>query len=273
LLQVRQLSIGFAQPSGLSPVVQDVSFDIGQQQAMALVGESGSGKSLTALSLTGLLPKGCHVSGSIRYQGQELVGLPQKELRCLRGKAIAYIFQEPSACLNPLFTIGYQVAEALALHQPEVKDRHAATLAYLEQVGLQAPATCYGCYPHQLSGGMQQRVMIAMALACKPRLLVADEPTTALDATLQKQILELLKSLQVLHGLSVLLITHNFALVRSFAHTVGVMFRGRMVEQGPTDAVLRAPSHPYTRALIGCIPTLGAKRQRLQTIDYATLTP
>ena len=192
-----------------------------------------------------------------------------RELRALRGKSIAYIFQEPGSSLNPVFTIGDQIGEAIELHRPEVEDIRGEIVRALDEVGIRNPAQRLDDYPHQMSGGMQQRVMIAMALACQPDLLVADEPTTALDVTIQKQIMDLLKELKRKSGMSILLITHNFGLVADFADRVVVMFRGKIVEFGPTAEVLRAPQHPYTKALIECVPKLGQKQHRLKVIDYA----
>jgi ABC-type dipeptide/oligopeptide/nickel transport system ATPase component len=195
--------------------------------------------------------------------------LPENQLRGLRGKQIAYIFQEPGSSLNPVFTIGYQIREAIELHRPEVEDVTAEIVSSLDRVGIREPAKRLDDYPHQLSGGMQQRVMIAMALACQPKLLVADEPTTALDVTIQKQIMDLLKELKRTSNMAIILITHNFGLVADFADRVAVMFRGRIVESGATAEVLRNPQHAYTRALIECVPRLGQKQHRLKVIDYA----
>jgi ABC-type dipeptide/oligopeptide/nickel transport system ATPase component len=271
LLQVENLGIQFG--PALNPVkaVDGISFGMSVGQTLAVVGESGSGKSVTALALTRLLatPPARFVSGSIRFDGREVLALPPAELRALRGKQIAYIFQEPSSSLNPVFTVEYQIREAIELHRPEVRDVRGEIVRALETVGIRDAASRLGDYPHQLSGGMQQRVMIAMALACQPRLLVADEPTTALDVTIQKQIMDLLKELKRSSNMAILLITHNFGLVADFADRVVVMFRGRIVESGPTADVLRNPQHPYTRALIECVPKLGQKQHRLRVIDYA----
>ena len=200
-----------------------------------------------------------------------MLELPESELRQVRGKQIAYIFQEPSSSLNPVFTIGYQIREAIELHRPEVHDVEAEIVRVLDTVGIRDSKGRLNDYPHQLSGGMQQRVMIAMALACQPKLLVADEPTTALDVTIQKQIMDLLKELKQTSQMSILLITHNFGLVSDFADRVVVMFRGRIVEAGATREVLKNPQHPYTQALIECVPRLGQKQRRLKVIDYAGL--
>jgi ABC-type dipeptide/oligopeptide/nickel transport system ATPase component len=271
LLRVENLGIQFGPPSNPVKAVDGISFEINTGETLAVVGESGSGKSVTALALTRLLPTPAarYVSGKIEFEGRDVLQLPEKQLRSLRGKQIAYIFQEPGSSLNPVFTIGYQIREAIELHRPEVRDVTAEIVSALDKVGIRDPASRLGDYPHQLSGGMQQRVMIAMALACQPKLLVADEPTTALDVTIQKQIMDLLKELKRTSNMTILLITHNFGLVADFADRVVVMFRGRIVESGPTAEVLRNPRHPYTRALIECVPKLGQKQHRLKVIDYA----
>jgi ABC-type dipeptide/oligopeptide/nickel transport system ATPase component len=271
LLQVENLGVQFGSGENLVKAVDGISFDLNSGETLAVVGESGSGKSVTALALTRLLaaPPARYVSGRINFAGHDILTLPERELRRIRGKQIAYIFQEPSSSLNPVFTIGFQIQEAIELHRPEVTDVRGEIVRALERVGIRQPAERLGDYPHQLSGGMQQRVMIAMALACQPTLLVADEPTTALDVTIQKQIMDLLKELKGTSQMSILLITHNFGLVADFADRVLVMFRGRIVEQGPTAEILRNPQHPYTRALIECVPKLGQKQHRLRVIDYA----
>jgi ABC-type dipeptide/oligopeptide/nickel transport system ATPase component len=197
--------------------------------------------------------------------------MPGPELRKLRGGKIAYVFQEPSTSLNPVFRIRFQIAEALHIHRPEVKEARAETIRLLETVGIRDSARTADAYPHQLSGGMQQRVMIAMALACRPSLLVADEPTTALDVTIQAQILELLRELRQKLDMAVLLITHNFAIVSRLADRVLVMHRGRLVEEGTTEQVLHHPQHPYTKALLACIPRLGSRQRRLPVIDQEAL--
>jgi ABC-type dipeptide/oligopeptide/nickel transport system ATPase component len=197
--------------------------------------------------------------------------IPPGELRAIRGKRIAYIFQEPSTSLNPVFTIRYQIAEAIRLHRPEVADLDAEVAKWLGLVGIVDPEKRMWDYPHQLSGGMQQRAMIAMALSCQPDILVADEPTTALDVTIQAQIIDLLRDLKAQLKMSILLITHNFGIIGGIADRVAVMFRGEIVEYGPAQEVLRNPQHPYTRALIQCIPKLGQRQRRLTTIDHEKL--
>jgi ABC-type dipeptide/oligopeptide/nickel transport system ATPase component len=273
LLEVQDLRVQFGAPSQPLRAVDGVSLSVSAGEVVGIVGESGSGKSVTALALTRLVtePAGRYVSGEIFFQGRDVLKMAPAELRALRGKQIAYIFQEPSSSLNPVFTIEYQIREAIELHRPKVKDVRGEIVRALETVGIREAATRLGDYPHQLSGGMQQRVMIAMALACQPSLLVADEPTTALDVTIQKQIMDLLKDLKRETNMAILLITHNFGLVSDFADRVIVMFRGKIVEAGPTAEVLRNPQHPYTRALIECVPKLGQKQHRLRTIDYAEM--
>jgi ABC-type dipeptide/oligopeptide/nickel transport system ATPase component len=273
LLSVEDLRISFHARDRVVEAVRGVSFALEAGRTLAIVGESGSGKSVTALSLTRLLPEppACRVSGAIRYAGRDILGLDRPALQAVRGKEIAYVFQEPSSSLNPVFTVGDQIAEAVRLHLPGVGDIRAHVVRALEQVGIVDAANRHDAYPHELSGGMQQRVMIAMALACRPKILVADEPTTALDVTIQKQIIDLLRELRASAGLSVILITHNFGIVQGFADDVAVMYRGQIVEAGPTAEVLRQPRHPYTQALIACIPRLGARRERLATIDHEAI--
>lgn len=273
LLSVSGLNITFRSGKETNQAVKGIDFSIGQGRTLAIVGESGSGKSVSALALTRLLPSppACEVSGAIHFDGLNTLAATPRQLRSIRGKEIAYVFQEPSSSLNPVFTIGYQIAEAIRLHYPATKDVKAVVIEALHKVGIRDADKRYNAYPHELSGGMQQRVMIAMALACRPRLLVADEPTTALDVTIQKQIIDLLTDLRSSEQMSILLITHNFGIVSGFADDVVVMFRGKIVEQGPTQQVLSSPQHPYTRALIACIPRLGTKQRRLRTIDHSTL--
>lgn len=273
LLKVSNLKIDFGKGDSIVHAVDGISFEIRDGETVAVVGESGSGKSVTALSMTRLLPTppARYAGGEIIFGGRNTLKLSNDELRHVRGKQIAYIFQEPGTSLNPVFTIEFQIAEAVKLHRPEVTDVRAEVIKALDLVGIRNPEQRLGDYPHQLSGGMQQRVMIAMALACKPKLLVADEPTTALDVTIQKQIMDLLREIKSKTGMSILLITHNFGIVADIADRVVVMFRGKIVEHGPTTEVLRNPQHPYTRALIDCIPRLGAKQHRLKVIDHAEI--
>lgn len=272
LLSVENLEISFAAAEQPQHVVKGINFSLnGGGETLAILGESGSGKSVSALALTRLLPAEptCTIRGQITFDGQSVLELPERRVRKLRGAGIAYIFQEPSASLNPVFSIGFQIAEAVRLHRPDIVDPQARVIELLELVGIRDAARRFKAYPHELSGGMQQRVMIAMALACEPKILVADEPTTALDVTIQAQIIELLRELRSKLGMSILLITHNFGIVKGFADRVMVLYRGEIVEQGTVDSVLENAQHPYTRALIACIPRLGAKRKRLTTIESA----
>lgn len=272
LLNVQNLEISFAGAQQPQRVVKGIDFSLnGGGETLAILGESGSGKSVTALALTRLLPPepNCTIRGQINFDGQSVLELADRGVRKIRGSGIAYIFQEPSASLNPVFSIGFQIAEAVRLHRPDIGDPRARVIELLELVGIRDAARRYKAYPHELSGGMQQRVMIAMALACEPKILVADEPTTALDVTIQAQIIELLRELRQKLGMSILLITHNFGIVKGFADRVMVLYRGEIVEQGTVDGVLKNAQHPYTQALIACIPRLGAKRKRLTTIESA----
>lgn len=270
LLEVENLCVSFRSPRGeITPAVKSVNLTLDRGEALAVVGESGSGKSVTALALARLLPEPpAVVSGSVKLDGREVLTLPSRELRSIRGKRIAYVFQEPSSALNPVLSVRTQLAEVIRAHRPDVKDIDAECVHWLNEVGITNPAARLRDYPHQFSGGMLQRVMIASALAGRPDLLVADEPTTALDVTIQKQVIELLASLKKKHGMAVLIITHNFGIIRNIADRVAVMFRGSVVEEGPTAEILERPKHPYTRALIDCIPRLGKKRRRLATIDF-----
>jgi microcin C transport system ATP-binding protein len=257
LLSVRDLSVAFGAGSREVTVVDRVSFDIGKRETVALVGESGSGKSVTALSVMKLLPYPAahHPSGTIHFQGREMLAMPENEIRRVRGNDITIIFQEPMTSLNPLHTIEKQIGEILLLHQGVTgKAARARILALLDQVGIPDPEGRLGSYPHQLSGGQRQRVMIAMALANEPDLLIADEPTTALDVTVQAQILKLLKDTQQRLGMSMLFITHDLGIVRKIADRVCVMQRGKIVEQGAVERVFTAPEHPYTRALLAAEP-------------------
>ena len=272
LLTVEQLKIGFGSGDPMNEVVHGIDIDIeAGGETVAILGESGSGKSVSCLALTRLLPTdaNCSVSGSIIFDGKDVLSLEDSALRKIRGGGIAYIFQEPSASLNPVFTIGFQIAEAVRLHRPDISDVEGRVIELLELVGIREAKLRYRSYPHELSGGMQQRVVIAMALACEPKLLVADEPTTALDVTIQAQILGLLRKLRSQLGMSILLITHNFGIVKGFADRVLVMYLGDIVESGSVKTILSNPQHPYTKALIACIPKLGDRRERLTTIGDA----
>ncbi len=273
LLDIRNLSINFATENGTVEAVKEVSLTLRKGETLAIVGESGSGKSVSGLALTRLLPEppAVYKTGEILFKGRDVLKMSPRELRAMRGAQIAYIFQEPSTSLNPVFTIRNQIAEAIRLHRPEVKDVDAEVVKYLDLVGIVDAGKRMHDYPHQLSGGMQQRAMIAMALSCQPEILVADEPTTALDVTIQAQIIEQLHDLKKRLDMAIILITHNFGIIGDIADRVAVMFRGRIVEEGETRSVLHNPQHPYTKALIECIPQLGQKRKRLTTIDHAAL--
>src|SRR5215471_7795643 len=257
LLDVSDLSVAFHQPSGTSTAVDHVSFEIRRGECVALVGESGSGKSVSALSILKLLPypAASHPSGSIRFKGRDLLSLTENQIRAIRGNDISIIFQEPMTSLNPLHRIGDQIGEILSLHNDiGASMARTRTLELLRQVGIPQPETRLGSYPHQLSGGQRQRVMIAMALANEPDLLIADEPTTALDVTVQAQILALLADIRKRLGMSLLFITHDLGIVRRIADVVCVMNSGKIVEQGPVEQVFNEPKHPYTRALLAAEP-------------------
>src|SRR4051812_21592953 len=257
LLDIRDLSVAFHQPSGTSVAVDHISFEIKRGQCVALVGESGSGKSVSALSILKLLPypTASHPSGSIHFKGRELIGLSENDIRGIRGSDISIIFQEPMTSLNPLHTIEAQIGEILQLHGGiRGAKARARTLELLTQVGIPEPETRLASYPHQLSGGQRQRVMIAMALANEPDLLIADEPTTALDVTVQAQILELLADIRKRLGMSLLFITHDLGIVRRIADVVCVMNKGKIVEQGPVEQVFTQPQHPYTKELLAAEP-------------------
>ena len=251
VLRVQDLSVDFRQDGETHMAIRDVSFSISKGETVALVGESGSGKSVTALATVALLPDSAQVSGSVTYGGEEMIGAPESRLRRVRGNDISFIFQEPMTSLNPLHTLEKQLAESLALHQGIVGPAaRAKVLELMVKVGIQEPETRLGAYPHQLSGGQRQRVMIAMALANGPELLIADEPTTALDVTIQAQILDLLAELKVSEGMSMLFITHDLTIVRKIADRVCVMQEGKIVEQGSTAEIFANPQHPYTIKLL-----------------------
>lgn len=256
LLELNELTTTIATPQGVVRAVQGVTMAISRGQTVALVGESGSGKSMTARSIMGLLPPGASIlSGSIRFEDKEMIGLPAASLRSLRGGRMAMIFQEPMTSLNPVLRIGEQLLEPLFLHCGMNRTEAVAkAVQLLRQVGIDQPKARLRDYPHQFSGGQRQRVMIAMALACSPALLIADEPTTALDVTIQVQILDLIDRLQSEQGLTVLLITHDLGIVAERADQVHVMYAGRIVESAPTETLLNRPSHPYTQGLLASLP-------------------
>ncbi len=262
ILDVNDLHISFFTERGELEVVQNVSFNINSGETVALVGESGCGKSVTALAIMGLIDEpGQITKGSIKLKGQEIIGLPIKELQKIRGRRIGMIFQEPMTSLNPVFTIGNQIGEVLIQHFAMTQhDAQQESISLLKKVGISSPHSRIHQYPHELSGGMKQRVMIAIALACKPDLLIADEPTTALDVTIQAQILHLLKQLQDEMGMSILLITHNLGVVAHFAQRVIVMYAGEIAEHTDVRPLFKQPLHPYTQALLKTLPIPGHER-------------
>jgi len=273
LLEVKELKTTFMTAAGLVRAVDGVSWDVKQGETVALVGESGCGKSVTALSIMQLVapPTGRIDSGQILFKGRDLLTLPKKELRAVRGEEVAMIFQDPMTSLNPVLTIGEQIGEAITTHHSDVSDKEARarTVRLLEVVGVPYAERRVDQYPHEFSGGMRQRVMIAMALACNPKVLLADEPTTALDVTIQAQILDLLSRLQAELGMSIVLITHDLGVVAEFAREVVVMYAGRVVEQSSTEELFSNPQHPYTRGLLRSIPKLediDADERRLYAI-------
>ncbi len=275
LLSVKGLTVSFPSRAGRNTVLDSVSLELASNQTLAIVGESGSGKSMTALAIMGLLPANASVdAGSITIRDQrdiaatstDLLSLTPARLRSFRGSRIAMIFQEPMTSLNPVFTVGEQLIEAIRIHRPDAKDPRDLAASELERTGIKDARARLSAYPHEFSGGMRQRVMIAMALVCRPSVLIADEPTTALDATVQAQVLDLINEARSERNLGVMLITHDVGLVAERSERVCVMYRGRVVESGPTRAVLNAPCHPYTRALLACAPRLGLRATRLPTV-------
>ena len=269
VLEVRGLSVTFTTESGTVSAVDNVDLTLGQGEIVGIVGESGCGKSVTAMSLAGLLPPSALVAGSVRLQGVELIGAPQSVLRAARGQSIAYIFQEPMSSLNPVLTVGRQIGEVLQVHEGlSRKQASARAVELLALVGIPSPRQRVDTYPHQLSGGMRQRVMIAMAVACGPKVLVADEPTTALDVTVQAGILDVLRELRDRLGTSILFITHDLGVIADVADRVVVMYAGRVVERAPVDELFARPQHHYTAGLLVATPTPGrhAGTDRLQEI-------
>ena len=263
LLEIRNLQLDF----GAHRAVDGVSLNLEAGKVLCLVGESGSGKSVTALSIARLLPSppARYAGGEILLQGRDVLKMSDRELREIRGGVVSYVFQEPASSLNPVFRVGTQIKESLKYHRPDAAT-DAEVVRLLKLVGIPAPESRLRNYPHEMSGGMQQRVMIAMALASHPKLLVADEPTTALDVTIQAQIIELLQELRQRFGMSILLITHNLGIVGDLADDVAVMYAGQIVETGAVRDVLREPLHPYTKALVQSVPELGANSERLTAI-------
>jgi peptide/nickel transport system ATP-binding protein/oligopeptide transport system ATP-binding protein len=275
-LVVKDLRTHFFTDRGVARAVDGVSFSIPAGKTMGLVGESGCGKSVTALSILRLVqsPPGRIVGGSITLEGEDLLKLSEEQIRQVRGNRISMIFQEPMTSLNPVFTIGNQIMEALRLHRRVGhKEAEEQTIDMLRRVKIPSAETLIQEYPHQISGGMRQRVMIAMALVCRPKLVIADEPTTALDVTIQAQILELLKELQEEFGMSILIITHDLGIVADLADQVAVMYAGRVVEAAPTGELFASPKHPYTLGLFHSRPRLGSKKKRLDVIPGTVPNP
>ncbi len=277
LLEIKNLVIRFGRAEGgQAPpsVVSDLNLSIAEGSVFGLAGESGSGKSLTALSIMGILPNGARAEGSIKFKGREILNLPSGQMRSIRGKEISMVFQEPMTSLNPVLKIGYQVKEALLAHLSISKmQAHERAVELLRSVMMPAPEERMNDYPHQLSGGMRQRVMIAMAIACNPSLLIADEPTTALDVTIEAQILELINTLKTERNMSVLLITHDLGVISGHASTVGVMYAGRLVEFCPAREIFASPRHPYTVGLLESIPFRKKKGSPLKPIPGSVPPP
>jgi len=271
LLEVEDLVVEFPTRRGRLVAVDRVSFTIEAGEVLGMVGESGAGKSLTGMAIIGLLePPGRIAGGSIRLDGQRIDDLPPDAMRRIRGRKIGAIFQDPLTSLNPLYTIGRQLEETIRTHLDlDAAAARARAIGLLREVGIPAPERRIDAYPHELSGGMRQRVVIALALAAEPALVVADEPTTALDVSIQAQIVQLLKRLCREHGTAVLLVTHDMGVIAETADRVAVLYAGRLVELGPVEAVIRRPLHPYTQGLMGAIPRIGARKGRLVQIDGA----
>jgi peptide/nickel transport system ATP-binding protein len=270
LLEVKNLRTHFDTEAGEFRAVDGVSFELDAGRTLGIVGESGCGKSVTALSIMGLVPRppGRIAGGEILFEGVDLLALPPERMRALRGDRIAMVFQEPMSSLNPAFTIGEQIAEVLLRHRKITKsEAKKRSIEMLEQVRIPSPERRYHDYPHRLSGGMRQRAMIAMALACRPKLLICDEPTTALDVTIQAQILELMRTLREETGTAIILITHDLGVVAELADEVAVMYAGRIVERAPVAQLYALPQHPYTIGLLGAIPRLDTDRARLTAIE------
>jgi oligopeptide/dipeptide ABC transporter ATP-binding protein len=283
LLEVRSLSTSFFTEEGVIRAVENVSFEIHPGEILSLVGESGCGKSVTGLSILKLIPTppGRIVGGEVLFEGKNLIRLEEKEMEKVRGNEIAMVFQEPMTSLNPVFTIGDQIMEAIFFHQSgstragrvDKTEARRRAIQMLSRVKIPSPESSIDAYPHQLSGGMRQRAMIAMALSCQPKLLIADEPTTALDVTIQAQILHLLKQIQREMGMAVMLITHDLGVVSEIADRVAVMYAGRMVEYGPIQALFSQMRHPYTRGLLDSIPQLEERRSRLNAVPGQVPNP
>jgi oligopeptide/dipeptide ABC transporter ATP-binding protein len=270
LLEVSSLRVDFPGSGGARHAVAGIGYVLAPGRTLGVVGESGCGKSVTALAVMGLVPPPGQVRGSIRFEGRELLGQPPPAWRALRGNRVAMVFQEPMTALNPVMTIGRQIAEVQVLHRNlPWREAEESAVAMLDAVGINAPRQRAAAYPHQLSGGMRQRAMIAMALACEPALLIADEPTTALDVTIQAQILDLMLDLQERIGMAIQFISHNLAVVAELAHDIIVMYAGRIVERAPADTLFARPLHPYTQGLIATLPDPARRVDRLPVIPGA----
>jgi oligopeptide/dipeptide ABC transporter ATP-binding protein len=269
LLEVRDVTTSFRTGSGEVTAIEEVSFSLERGEILGIVGESGSGKSVTALAIMGLLPRpaGRVLGGSIRFEDQDLLKLSDRSMQRLRGPGMAMVFQEPMTSLNPVFTIGEQIMETIRAHESlSQRASFGRAVEMLEKVGIPSASSRMTDYPHQLSGGQRQRVMLAIALVCRPRLLIADEPTTALDVTIQAQILDLLMDLRDEFGMAIMMITHNMGVIAETADRVMVMYAGRVVEQAPVERLFDHPMHPYTRGLLSCVPTLVQDQERLVAI-------
>jgi peptide/nickel transport system ATP-binding protein/oligopeptide transport system ATP-binding protein len=269
LLEVRNLTTAFQTGRGEINAVEDVSFNVEPGEILGIVGESGSGKSVTALTIMGLLPRppARVAAGTVRFDGQELTKLSEQRLERIRGKGISMVFQEPMTSLNPVLSIGEQVMETVRAHERVgLAEQRRRAIEMLDRVGIASAASRLSDYPHQLSGGQRQRVMLAIALACRPRLLIADEPTTALDVTIQAQVLDLMMDLRDELGMAIIIITHNMGVIAETADRVLVMYAGRIVEQSSVQTLFDEPAHPYTRGLLGCVPTLEQDTRRLLAI-------
>jgi peptide/nickel transport system ATP-binding protein len=269
LLAVESLRVEFPTRRGTLVAVHDVSFEIGRGEVLGVVGESGAGKSITGAAIIGLIdPPGRIAGGQVRLDGQRIDGLPHEKMRRIRGREIGAVFQDPLTSLNPLYTVGRQIVETIRTHLPMGEaEARARAIALLEEVGIPAAARRIDHYPHQFSGGMRQRVVISLALAAQPKLVIADEPTTALDVSIQAQIIQVLKRMCRDHGTAVMLVTHDMGVIAETADRVAVMYAGRIVEIGPVAEVIHRPRHPYTVGLMGSIPSIGATVERLTQID------
>jgi peptide/nickel transport system ATP-binding protein len=274
-LSVHDLKVSFATRQGEVRAVDGLSLEVGQKEVVGIVGESGSGKSVAMYSMLGLVrDANASITGSVRFEGKEILGLADRDMQSIRGGDIGMIFQDPMTALTPVYTVGWQIVEQIRAHtdmtKAQAKERAIELLA---EVGIPDPRTRVNHYPHEFSGGMRQRVVIAMALSCNPKLLIADEPTTALDVTTQAQILSLMSRLQETHGSSIVIITHDMGVIAEMAHRVVVMYAGRPAEIGPEIDVVRAPRHPYTWGLLGAVPRAGTRSRRLATIPGNAISP